>query len=365
MPQLIENTLNILEHDSQQLPLHISIFAAITILDYVYNIEGVNQNYLEVEKRLKTLINKMELPTRDGSAARLHLSLLYGEHTDKLTSEMDELLEQFNGSTEVEIKDFLMDNYIERGIYKEAVEINRQAKVFFQNEIAAHSIDVLMKVDDDFQYLQLMLGNIEQAHEQIENQLVPYFTNHLPDHWLASRLEKHCIPFSYHYSIQEIERYCKAPYFLAEGSLGTNNFWTEKLLAKLVWWFALQDETPEEKQYVSKLENAFQDNLNYYKIEKLNVLVRYYLNRANVDKATKYIGLLEAALTEYAADIYTVHQDSFAMYQAELAIQLNTPELAREYLSAIADSVCQYHPKNYLRMHLKQVEEKTKSNICK
>ncbi len=216
-----------------------------------------------------------------------------------------------------------------------------------------------MRVNETFlMELYLKSGAIDPAISLINHKLLPHYEKNYSDDWKASYLSKFCIPLSYHSNVEELEPYCKSPYFLIKPILGETNFWTDYSLNQLVWWYALHPYNEEENKYVERLESLVPESLNYFKIQQLESLIFYFINRNNTEKASHYTEILEQTITDYAGDIYVVHRDTATLYKAEIALLNQDNKKAEELLSSAANKVCTYQPKNYLRMHLNQVSNK-------
>jgi len=244
------------------------------------------------------------------------------------------------------------------GNFSQASKVLNKRKKFFQKE-NSEIVELHITSEDSYlTALNLQQGIIVESLNLINDKLIPDYDKHFSDDYKATYLSKFCIPLSYHLNIEELESYCKAPYFLTKPILGETNFWTDYSLNQLVWWYALHPHTEEEYKYVERIENIVPSSLNYFKIQQLESLIFYFINRNNTEKASHYTEILEQTITDYAGDIYVVHRDTATLYKAEIALLNQDNKKAEELLSSAANKVCTYQPKNYLRMHLNQVSNK-------
>ena len=105
--------------------------------------------------------------------------------------------------------------------------------------------------------------------------------------------------------------------------------------------------------------------MNYFKIQQLETLIFYFINRNDFAKANFYLELLDSTIKDYAGDMYVVHIDRSKTFRAEVELLEGDRFEAIELLKDVANTVCKYQPKNYLRMHLNQVASKAEIvDVC-
>jgi hypothetical protein len=147
--------------------------------------------------------------------------------------------------------------------------------------------------------------------------------------------------------------------------LGEFNFHTDYTLNQLVWWYGLNPIDEAEHSHVKRLESIVADSINYFKIEHSKSLVFYFISRANIEKANYYLDMLDKTIKDYAGDMYVVYIDTSKTFRAEVKLLEGHRNKAIKLLKEVANNVCKYQPKNYLRMHLNQVASKAGiTNTC-
>jgi serine/threonine protein kinase len=205
--------------------------------------------------------------------------------------------------------------------------------------------------------LNLKKGDIKESIDFIKNTLLPEYDGYDID-FKAHYLAKFCVPLSYHLTSEEVELYCKQPYFLIKGTAGESNFWTDYTLNQLVWWYGLNPLIEEDKKHIERLESVIADSMNYIKLHQLESLVFYFISRTDIKKTNYYLELLDKTIKDYAGDTYVIHIDRSKTFRAEVKLLEGHRNKAIKLLKEVANNVCKYQPKNYLRMHLNQVAGK-------
>jgi serine/threonine protein kinase len=348
---------SIAHKNADLVPSHLYLDTLFTHIRALENNTGYTMEYLDFLNHAKTYMSHIQFSDKNRIAVSVLAAIKRMELFQHINSYRPISREQsLNPNSDDELLNeiyYLQTN----GDFDKATEtlklLRKHASDFYGSSYSS-----LIGEDTLITEQNLKKGNVKESSDVIKNRLLPYYNKNYSDDWTASQLLRFCIPLSYHLAAEAIELYCKQPYYLMTPILGEFNFHTDYTLNQLVWWYGLNPITEEEHNHVKRLESLVADSINFFKIKQLESLVFYFISRANIEKANYYLELLDKTIKDYAGDMYVVYIDTSKTFRAEVKLLEGHRNIAIKLLKEVANNVCKYQPKNYLRMHLNQVAGK-------
>jgi len=362
------SALSLAENNPENVPSFIYLMVLDAHNTALESRVGYTDEYFEFIKKMKIHLSRIHFSKGNAIAENLMLLIDKVEQFQSIRSNIPIKFEDYSKAGSI-------NAYMNSVRYLLAIgafdDVHRLSDIKRSNEsrLLGKESPSLIVTDTFTTELNLKSGVIDESIYLINQKLIPHYDEYYSDDWKASYLQKFCIPLSYHLTVEELEQFCHQPYFLVKPILGETNFWTDYTLNQLVWWYGLnpqkKERRKEEKKHVERLESIVTESMNFFKVQQLESLIFYFIKRNNLAKANFYLELLDSIIKDYAGDMYVVHIDRSKTFRAEVKLLEGDRFEAIELLKDVSNTVCEYQPKNYLRMHLNQIVKKAEIvDVC-